>query len=170
LVIICAVALGAAYAIGVPAFLQRDDDPLPPQADAIVVLAGSDSRLPAAEALFGGGLAPNLVVSAGKSGRDKQRVALCKKPPDGVVCVHPGPVSTLGEARAVAELVQRNDWDSIILVTSRYQLFRADRIFERCVDASIVEHGVDESWWRNAIAVPLEWLKLGLSETVRRRC
>ena len=53
-VIIVAVALGLAYAIGIPAFLERDDDPLPPKADAIVVLAGSENRLPAAEALFEG--------------------------------------------------------------------------------------------------------------------
>ena len=61
-VIIVAVALGLAYAVGIPAFLERDDDPLPPSADAIVVLAGSDNRLPAAQALFDGGLAPTLVV------------------------------------------------------------------------------------------------------------
>ena len=75
-VIIVAVALGLAYVIGVPAFLERDDDPLPPKADAIVVLAGSDNRLPAAEALFDGGLAPTLVVSADRSGHDAQRAAI----------------------------------------------------------------------------------------------
>jgi len=169
-VIIVAVALGLAYAIGIPAFLERDDDPLPPKADAIVVLAGSENRLPAAEALFDGGLAPTLVVSADRSGHDHQRAALCRKPPRGVVCVHAGPASTEGEAQAVRQLVVRNHWESLILVTSRYQLFRADRIFQRCVDAKITERGVDEPWWRNAIAVPLEWIKLGISETVRRNC
>jgi uncharacterized SAM-binding protein YcdF (DUF218 family) len=169
-VIIVAVALGLAYAIGIPAFLERDDDPLPPKADAIVVLAGSENRLPAAEALFDGGLAPTLVVSADRSGHDDQRAALCRKPPRGVVCVHAGPASTEGEAQAVRQLVVRNHWESLILVTSRYQLFRADRIFQRCVDAKITERGVDEPWWRNAIAVPLEWIKLGISETVRRNC
>ena len=49
-------------------------------------------------------------------------------------------------------------------------MFRASRIFGRCMDVKITEHGVDEPWWRNAIAVPLEWLKLGISETIRRRC
>ena len=170
IVIICAVALGLAYAIGIPAFLQRDDDPLPPKADAIVVLAGSKNRLPAAQALFGGGLAPTLVVSADRAGRDPRRAKLCRKPPTGVVCVHAGPSTTEGEAQAVGELADRKHWSSIILVTSRYQMFRASRIFGRCVHAKVAEHGVDEPWWRNAIAVPLEWLKLGISETVRRRC
>jgi uncharacterized SAM-binding protein YcdF (DUF218 family) len=168
--IIAAVVLGAAYAVGIPLFLGRDDDPLPPKADAIVVLAGSDQRLPVGQALFGGGLAPTLVVSADRSGRDPRRATLCRKPPKGVVCVHAGPSTTEGEAQAVGELADRNNWNSLILVTSRYQLFRASRVFERCVNAKIVEHGVDEPWWRNAIAVPLEWLKLGISETVRRRC
>jgi hypothetical protein len=170
LVIICAVVLGAAYAIGIPAFLERDDDPLPPTADAIVVLSGSDNRLPAAQALFGGGLAPTLVVSAERGARDTRRARLCRRPPDGVVCIHAGPFSTVSEAQAVGELAKRNDWDSLILVSSRYEMFRAARIFDRCTDVRITEHGVDEPWWRNAIAVPLEWLKLGISETIRRRC
>ena len=170
LLIVSAIVLGLAYAVGIPLFLGQDDDPLPPKADAIVVLAGSDRRLPVAQALFGGGLAPTLVVSSDRSGRDPHRASLCRKPPTGVVCVHAGPATTEGEAQAVRELAQRRHWNSIILVTSRYQLFRAGRIFERCVDAKVAEHGVDEPWWRNAIAVPLEWLKLGVAETVRRRC
>ena len=170
LVIILAVALGLAYAIGIPAFLEHDDDPLPPSADAIVVLAGSENRLPAGQALFDGGLAPNLIVSADRSGHDTQRDKLCKHPPAGVTCVHAGPFSTEGEAQAVSELVDRKNWDSVILVTSQYDMFRAGRIFQRCVNAKITEHGVDEPWWRNAIAVPLEWIKLGISETVRRNC
>jgi len=170
LVIIVAVALGLAYAIGIPAFLQQDDDPLPPSADAIVVLAGPENTLPAAQALFGGGLAPTLIVSADTSGHDTKRDNLCDKPPAGVVCVHAGPSSTQGEAQAVGQLVDRRNWDSIIVVTPRYNTFRADRIFQRCVNAKITVHGVDEPWWRNAIAVPLEWIKLGVSETVRRGC
>ena len=37
------------------------------------------NRLPAAEALFNGGLAPTLVVSADRSGHDEQRAALCRE-------------------------------------------------------------------------------------------
>ncbi len=169
-VIIVAVLLGLAYAIGIPAFLERDDDPLPPNADAIVVLSGPENTLPAAQALFGGGLAPNLIVSADRSGHDTKRDSLCGKPPAGVVCVHAGPASTQGEAQAVGQLVDRKNWDSIILVTPGYNTFRAGRIFQRCVNAKITVHGVDQPWWRNAIAVPLEWIKLGVSETVRRNC
>jgi uncharacterized SAM-binding protein YcdF (DUF218 family) len=169
-VIIVAVVLGLAYAVGIPAFVEREDDPLPPKADAIVVLAGSDRRLPAAQALFGGGLASTLVVSADRNGHDTRRVRLCRNPPEGVVCIHADPFSTVGEAAAVRELAARNHWSSIILVSSRYHMFRASRIFDRCVDVKLTEHGVDEPWWRDAIAVPLEWLKLGIAETIRRNC
>jgi uncharacterized SAM-binding protein YcdF (DUF218 family) len=168
--IILAVLLGLAYVIGVPAFLQRDDDPLPSRADAIVALSGSDKPLPEAQKLFRSGIAPTLVVSTDRGVRDKDRAALCKKPPKGVVCIRPGQLSTFDEARIVNDLATHNHWQSIVLVTSRYQLYRASRIFERCVDAKTTERGVDEPWWRNAIEVPLEWLKLGIAETVRRSC
>jgi hypothetical protein len=169
-VIIVAVVLGLAYVIGIPAFLQRDDDPLPSRADAIVALAGSDEPLPEAQSLFRSGLAPTLVVSTDRSVRDKSRTTLCKKPPKGVVCIRPGQISTFDEARLVNDLVTRNHWKSIVIVAPRYELYRASRIFGRCVDAKITEQGVDGPWWRNVIAVPLEWLKLGISETVRRSC
>jgi uncharacterized SAM-binding protein YcdF (DUF218 family) len=169
-VIIVAIGLGLAYVIGVPAFLERDDDPLPRKADAIVVLAGSDGPVPAGEALFRRKIAPMLVVSGDRSSRDPARAALCRKPPRGVVCIETKPYATLDAARIVDDLAQRHHWSSIVLVAPQYSLFRTSRIFDRCVDANVAEQGVDEPWWRNAIAVPLEWIKLGISETVRRNC
>ncbi len=169
-VIILAVLLGLAYVIGIPAFLQRDDDPLPSRADAIVALSGSDKPLPEAQKLFRRGIAPTLVVSTDRSIVDKNRTTLCKKPPKGVVCIRPGQLSTFDEARLVNDLVQRNHWQSIVIVAPRYALYRTSRIFGRCVDAKLNEQGADEPWWRNAIEVPLEWIKLGIAETVRRSC
>jgi uncharacterized SAM-binding protein YcdF (DUF218 family) len=167
--IFAAIVLAVAYAIGIPLFLDRDDA-VPARADAIVALSGSDRPLPAAQALFASGVAPTLVVSTDRSRPDKSRATLCKKPPKGVVCIRPGQLSTFDEARLVNDLANRNHWRSIVLVSSQYQIYRATRIFERCVDAQVAGDGVDEPWWRNAIAVPLEWIKLGISETVRRRC
>jgi hypothetical protein len=95
---------------------------------------------------------------------------LCKKPPPGVVCIDTRPYATDDAARIVGNLAQEHHWSSIVLVGPRYSLFRMGRMFDRCVDARIAERGVDEPWWRNAIAVPLEWIKLGISETVRRNC
>jgi uncharacterized SAM-binding protein YcdF (DUF218 family) len=167
--IFSAIVLAVAYAIGIPLFLDRSDA-VPASADAIVALSGSDRPLPAAQALFTSGVAPTLVVSTDRSRPDESRAALCRKPPKGVVCIKPGQLSTFDEARLVNDLATRNHWRSIVLVSSQYQIYRATRIFERCVDAQVAGDGVDEPWWRNAIAVPLEWIKLGISETVRRRC
>jgi uncharacterized SAM-binding protein YcdF (DUF218 family) len=164
------VLLVAAYAVGAPLFHWRDDDPLPAKADAVVVLSGSDKRIPAARALVDGGIAPLLVVSAERNDRDKVRRRLCRSKAEDAMCVYPGPLSQVGDAQAIAKIAETRDWDTIILVTSRYSLFRSDRIFRRCADFRVVEYGVDEDWWRVAIDVPLEWLKLGVAETVRRNC
>jgi uncharacterized SAM-binding protein YcdF (DUF218 family) len=166
------VALGLilAYAIGIPLFLNRDDDPLPANADAVVVLAGSGERLTKAEALIGGGISKNLVISADRSSHDARRDDLCRSKEPGVICVYSGPISAADEAQAITRLAERRSWDTIVLVTSRYTLFRAERVFRRCGNFRIVAYGVDEPWWRDAIGVPLEWVKLGISETVRRGC
>ena len=168
--IVCAVVLAIAYAVGIPVFLGREDDSLPKGADAVVALSGSSGTLPAAQTLVGGGLAPTLVVSAKRNSTDKARNRLCRAKREDVVCLYAGPFSSVGEARAVSDLAKREKWDTVILVTSDYETLRADRAFQRCGDFRVAAYGVDESWWRTAIGIPLEWVKLGVSETVRRNC
>jgi DUF218 domain len=170
------LALVVAYAIGGVLFLARDDDPVS-KADAVVVLAGSDSRLDVGLDLVRDGVAPVLVVSEDESGRDEQRTAFCTgggagEKLDGVevICRKAAPVSTRGEARVVAELTDKRDWRSLVVVTSRYHLFRAERLIQRCTDAKLAMRGAHEGWLRNVVAVPLEWVKLGLAETTRRGC
>ncbi len=168
--IACAVVLGLAYAVGIPLFLHHDDDSLPKDADAVVALAGSDNTLAAARTLLGGGIAPTLVVSAERSSRDATRTRLCRSKPNDVVCVYAGPYSSVEEARAISALARNRGWDTIVLVTSDYETLRAERAFERCGDFRVATYGVDEPWWRTAVGIPLEWVKLAVSETVRRRC
>ena len=169
-VLISFVLLIGLYAIGAPVFLWRDDDPLPAKADAVVVLEGSDKRIPAARALVDGGIAPLLVVAAERNDRDKARRRLCRSKAEDVMCVYPGPFAQIGEAQAIAKIAKRRNWDTVVLVTSRYSLLRSDRIFRRCTGFRVVEFGVDEPWWRVTINVPLEWVKLAVAETVRRNC
>ena len=160
------------YGAGAVLFLLREDDPLR-QADAVVVLAGGRSRLPEALALVRDGAAPVLVVSEDPSGKDAARDSVCaggKVEGAKLVCRAANPFSTRGEARLVAQLAEERGWNRIAIVTSRYHLFRAERLFERCTDAQLVMHGVEESAGRNIVAVPLEWVKLGLAETFRRGC
>jgi uncharacterized SAM-binding protein YcdF (DUF218 family) len=171
LVLFGLVMLTLAYAVGVPLFLEREDDPMPSTADAVVVLSGgSDKRLTTAEAIVGGGIAQNLVISANRGDRGSRRTRPCRTKTADVICVYPGPFSTVDEEEAISQVAERRNWDTVVIVTSRYNLFRAERMFRRCGNFRIVEVGVDEPWWRVAIDVPLEWVKLGVSETVRRGC
>jgi uncharacterized SAM-binding protein YcdF (DUF218 family) len=169
-VLVCLVILAAAYVIGVPWFLLTDDDPLPEGADAVVVLSGPDNLLTAGQTLVGGGIAPTLVVSASRSARGTRRANYCRAEPEDVVCLYAGPFSTPGEAQAISELAQKRNWDTVVLVTTQVDRQLAERVFRRCGDFRAVAGGVDQPWWRDVIGVPLEWLKLGIAETVRRGC
>jgi uncharacterized SAM-binding protein YcdF (DUF218 family) len=162
--------LALAYVIGLPLFLGHDDGSLPKGADAVVALAGSDRTLPAAQQLIGGGIAPTLVVSAEGGGGDKQRRSICRSKADDVVCFDAGRFSSTGEVQAVSELARRRNWDTVVLVTSDYETLRVERSFERCGNFRVATYGVDEPAWRTALGVPLEWVKLAVSETVRRSC
>ena len=168
--IVCVVVLGLAYAIGIPLFLGHDNDSLPKGADAVVALAGSDNTLPAAQTLVGGGIAPTLVVSAERNDRDPARSRVCRKKASDVICIYAGSYSSAGEAKAVTELAKQRSWDTVVVVTSDYETLRAERAFDRCGAFRVATYGVDEPWWRTAIGIPLEWVKLGVSETVRRSC
>ena len=162
--------LAGAYIIGIPLFLGQSDDPLPEDADAVVALAGSNRILSAAQTLVGGGIAPTLVVSADRNARDEKRVRLCKAKQPDVVCVYAGPFTSGNEAQAVTRLAERRNWDTLVLVTADYEMFRAERVFRRCGEFRVEASGVDEPWWRTAIGIPVEWVNLALAETVRRNC
>lgn len=170
LALVCLVALAAAYAVGIPLFLLPEDDPLPEGTDAVVVLAGPIDLLRMGQTLVGGGIAPRLVVSTSRGGRGDRRARYCRSEPENVVCLYPGSFSTAGEALAITELAERENWDTLVLVTSRHERLLAERTFRRCGNYRVAEVGVNESWWREAIGIPLEWMKFAVAETVRRRC
>jgi len=162
------------YAIGVGLFLLDGDDPLPRRADAVVVLAGSKKRLPVALALMRAHEAPTLVVSTDAADHDPARFRLCTGPkPHGytLICRRADPFSTRGEARLTRQLVLEHGWRSLVVVSSRYHLFRAQKLFERCTRVRLSMRGTDaDPWWRKAIEVPLELVKLARDETVKRGC
>ena len=167
------VFVGLVYAVGGALFLGRDDDDSA-SVDAVVVLAGNSRRLPVAVDLVTRveGVAPALVVSNDLSGRDPARARLCRVGLEGVevLCISAAPYTTRGEARMVARLARTRGWDSIAIVTSRYHLFRAERIFRRCTDAKLVMRSAPTTFWQKVVVVPLEWAKLALASTARRSC
>ena len=168
--IACAIVLGLAYVIGIPLFLRNDDSSLPNRADAVVALSGSAQTLPEAQKLVREGLAPVLVVSDERTRASKEREALCRSHPKQIICVNADPFTTSSEPRVIAQLANNRSWTTLVVVAPDYESLRVERAFGRCPGLTVVVQDVDESWWRTAIGVPLEWVKLGVSETVRRDC
>jgi hypothetical protein len=167
--LICAVAIAAAWVFGY-FFLMGDEDNLPNDADAVVVLSGFEESLPQGQALVGGGIAPTLLVSTDRNSEDAERRALCRNAPEDTVCVIRGPFVTGGELQALAKVAKARDWDTVVVLAPSYMGLRLDRVFQRCAKARVVQVDIDEPWWKDAIQMPLEWIKLGVAETVRRGC
>jgi uncharacterized SAM-binding protein YcdF (DUF218 family) len=143
------------------------------QADAVVVLSGSKhERLDRGLELVGEGVAPVLVISGGLDPRQPRANELCRDGGEGfgVTCFTPDPDSTRGEARQMAELARERGWERVLIVTSRFHVTRARRLFDRCTDVDVDAVGVDYPWTSVPAAVAGEWVKLGLSETVSRGC
>jgi hypothetical protein len=148
-------------------FILYDDDRVA-KADAIVVLAGSKFRLPVGLELFERGVAPVLVISDGLDPRSPAAAGLCRERAR-VLCPKPDPYSTRGEAQLVANLARKRGWDSIVVVSSRFHLFRARILFERCYDGRVAFVGAPSPWWRWPVSIASEWLKLGVAAS-RRDC
>ncbi|HZO49502.1 MAG TPA: YdcF family protein [Gaiellaceae bacterium] len=164
-----------AYGFGIWLFLLHPDDRLPRTADAVVVLAGGRTRLPLAERLVERQkVADTLVVSQDSQQHDPRRFALCDGPkPKGyrLICRFASPLSTRGEARLIASLAAEHNWVDVVVVSSRYHLYRAKLLIDRCTNAEIDMRGSDgDRWWRKALAIPLEYAKLLRAVTFQRGC
>lgn len=160
------------YAVGAAVLLSYPDGQLPGKVDAVVVLAGSSSRLPVALDLMERGVAPELLVSDDTPSDDHRRERFCAaaEHPFPVTCRRADPFSTRGEARMTAALARERGWESVVVVTSRFHLFRSRILFRRCTDARLVMRGSPEPWYLLLKQVPLEWVKLAIAETTRRGC
>jgi uncharacterized SAM-binding protein YcdF (DUF218 family) len=167
--LIALTALVALALASVPLFILYDGDQAA-KADAVMVLAGEKRRLSVALDLVERGVAPVLVISDGLDPRWTRANRLCRfGDPARIVCVRPEPYSTRGEARLAARLAQERRWDSLVVVTSRFHLFRARLLFERCFRGRLDVVGAPNPGLRLPIGIAPEWPKLGVA-TVRRSC
>lgn len=118
------------------------------RSDAVVSLAPQTHRLPLAEQLVEGGNANTLVisyfpgdVSIGHASAADTRVPVsdyCEPAGrQGILCFTPEESATIGEARAVRDIVQAESWDSLIVVTDQYHAFRTRFIFEQCLGSDV---------------------------------
>ena len=155
------IALAALALASVPLFILYDDDRVT-KADAVMVLAGEQRRLPVGLELVERGVAPLLVISDGLDPRWTRANRLCRYgDPERVVCIRPDPYSTRGEARLAARLARERGWDSLVVVSSRFHLFRARMLFERCFDGRLDLVGSPNPKLGLPVAIALEWAKLG---------
>lgn len=108
------------------------------QPQAVVMLDGYGNRLARAEMLARHDHVANLAVSDPPYGTCPAATAQLH-----VYCFHPTPVSTLGEARAVASLARQHHWTRLLVVAGTTQIERARLRLERCVTVQMAFSGVD---------------------------
>jgi uncharacterized SAM-binding protein YcdF (DUF218 family) len=146
----------------------------PAHADAVVVLSGSKTRLPPAEALIRRGVAPVLALSSvARASNWPSARKLCRAGRYAgarVLCFPATPFSTRGEAETVTRLAKENGWHSIVVVSSTFHLTRAKLLFRRCYAGRLSFVGAPTAWWE----LPQEWAsetaKLAVQLIFERGC
>ena len=142
---------------------------MPRSADAIVVLSGGRGhRLDEGVRLWNAGVGRTLVVSDGNAPGWDAGNRLCRRA--RVVCFHPEPYSTQGEARWLGREARRRGWDSVVVVTSTYHLRRARMIFRRCYDRGLAAVAAEPPPANVLIGLAWEWPKSVYYLTLKRGC
>lgn len=120
-------------ATGTLFFAHARPDPLA-KVDAIVVLGGEhDGREAYGLKLAGQGYAPTVLMSDPYGPRDPVMKRYCRRQADiEVICRPPVPSTTRGEALMTRALAEQRGWRSVIVISWRYHLPRARRIFDVC--------------------------------------
>ena len=167
------IGLVVAWAVGAAVLFVWPPRHVPDHADAVVVLAGGRGpRLARGLALVGRGLAPVLVVSDGWSPTwpEANRICAGRRVPARVLCLHPEPYDTRGEAEAFARLARSRGWRSVVVVSSRYHIVRARMLFDRCFDGTVYADGANQSFATRLWASATETAKLAYAFVVRPTC
>jgi hypothetical protein len=129
---------------------------LPSHADAIIELAGPGDRDGAALALARDHRAPVLIQSTVVEEAGTRR-CLPPVPNVTIMCFHPDPGTTRGEARYIGALAAQRHWKSVILVTSRDHAWRARLWVSRCFPGEVfvsITPLPPRSWlWQ----IPYQW-------------
>jgi uncharacterized SAM-binding protein YcdF (DUF218 family) len=166
LLLVLGVIFAAWLAVAIALFVvHHDDEPI--HADAVVVLQGSNTRLPVGYRLVQEGYAPLLVVSRGS--RLKLEKRLCSgRTPVRVLCFQS--TSTRGEARFIAALAREQNLRRLDVVTSQFHVLRARIVLERCYDGELRMVGSANPTWRMPLMMVTETAKLAYQLVVDRKC
>ena len=163
------------------------EDPLPPAgapADAVVPLAGSGERAPHAAQLQQAGYAHWFVATnmplnipgiRATYGELVRREAILQGVPPEQILIAPGTVETTWEeALALRQLVEAQNWHSLLVVTDPYHTRRARLCFQqafRDTGVAIAVRAIEgstydpEAWWKSTGGQRDTWteyLKLAL--------
>jgi uncharacterized SAM-binding protein YcdF (DUF218 family) len=117
-------------------FVWPDLPPPPPRVDAIIELGGPGQRDGVAVALAQAHRAPVLVQSTVAADAVSDR-CLPPIPAVTILCFHPEPNTTQGEAERIGQLAEQRHWRSIILVTSPDHAWRARLEVNRCFGGEV---------------------------------
>ncbi len=142
---------------------------MPARADAIVVLGGHGDRLDLGLQLAREDRAPYLVLSMGlpwlPAGICTQHVGEAK-----VICFQPDPDTTQGEAQGASRLAQEHGWHSMVLVTTRDQVWRAHLRFERCYSGRLYSMASSVPWYEWPYAIAYQWAGTVKAVLFQRSC
>lgn len=109
----------------------QEDEPI--RADVIFVLGPPDERVGYAKELMLEGYAHTLAVSVPLDRLGRFDSDICDAPASyRIICFYPEPFTTQGEARALRQLSQENEWHSANVLTTQFHLSRARYIVEQC--------------------------------------
>lgn len=141
---------------------------MPDRVDAILMLNAPGDPLPVALRLAREHRARYLVVSQGTVASHYA----CPAPVPGVrlICFHPSPATTQGEAEFAGRLASRYHWHSVVVVTIAPQGFRARLRLERCFGGQVyvMTGSLPLRSWPYQIAY--EWGATIKALTVQRSC
>lgn len=141
------------------------DMPTPTKADAVVMLGGaSKERLLDALVVRGELNAPYLVLSNTNTKGNASADEYCKthSNPDiypDVICFTPSSMDTRGEADVIGRLATEHGWKSIVVVTSKYHVVRAERLLNQCTPSTVQMVATDPE------LSPPQWLRRFVVET-----
>jgi len=141
---------------------------MPDRVDAILMLNNPGDPLPVALQLAREHRARYLVVSQGTVASHYA----CPAPVPGVklICFHPSPATTQGEAEFAGRLASKYHWHSVVVVTIPPQDFRARLRLERCFGGQVyvMTSSLPMRSWPYQIAY--EWGATIKALTVQRSC
>jgi DUF218 domain len=170
----CLACCGALIASLTFIWFFHPESVLPPQVDAVVVLAGGwGERLDRGLELLARGKSRVLVLNKaihwnGPEADPVKRICATGSPGFEVVCVAAVPDSTKGEAMVISALARQRHWSSLALVTTNHHLSRSTRWFRRCFSGQTYPVSAGGSWTHEAIFH--EWMGTLAQLSIDRSC